>query len=321
MRRSPLVASALLVAIAALGATPHFLHAQAGSVAGTVVASGSQRPLAGVQVGVVGQAGKGATTDGTGRFSIADLASALLSAVDGQFAYAGVSLGGAVGLQLLLSAPDRVTSATLLSTGGRIGTPAGWRDRAARVRREGVDCLLADTPIRWFAPANRSRERFLCGTAHVGGHNSGAYGHIVGTCAGACELGLGRDDLRLERGRPQHQRRDLRPADRQQRPGVHRRPARREPPVLPLPLGLLAQPRRPSLRRHARRLPGVARAVRKAPAAAPQGDRLLDKGRAHAGSAAAADDDAHPVVAPDVRHCSAVSSSARQTRAGVIGRA
>src|SRR5436305_1974411 len=74
MRRSPLVASALLVAIAALGETPHFLHAQAGSVAGTVVASGSQRPLAGVQVGVVGQAGKGATTDGTGRFSIADLA-------------------------------------------------------------------------------------------------------------------------------------------------------------------------------------------------------------------------------------------------------
>ena len=39
------------------------------------------------------------------------------------FHYAGDSVGGAVGLQLLLDAPHRVASATLLCTGARIGGP------------------------------------------------------------------------------------------------------------------------------------------------------------------------------------------------------
>ncbi|MGZ4498392.1 MAG: alpha/beta fold hydrolase [Nocardioides sp.] len=43
------------------------------------------------------------------------------------FHYAGVSLGGAVGLQLLLDAPGRIASATLLGTGARIGTAPAER--------------------------------------------------------------------------------------------------------------------------------------------------------------------------------------------------
>ena len=89
-------------------------------------------------------------------FTIADLAAALLARVQEPFAYAGVSAGGAVGLQLLLDAPERVTSATLLSTGARIGEPTAWRDRAARVRSEGLGWLVDETPARWFAPVNRS---------------------------------------------------------------------------------------------------------------------------------------------------------------------
>jgi TonB-linked SusC/RagA family outer membrane protein len=60
-------------ALVALIATPPLVHAQGGGIAGTVVAEGTQRPLGGVQIGVIGVAGKGATTDGAGRFSIADL--------------------------------------------------------------------------------------------------------------------------------------------------------------------------------------------------------------------------------------------------------
>lgn len=60
---------------------------------------------------------------------VAGLARSVLSAVDdliggfqpATFHYAGVSVGGAVGLQLMLDAPHRVASATLLSTGARIG--------------------------------------------------------------------------------------------------------------------------------------------------------------------------------------------------------
>jgi TonB-linked SusC/RagA family outer membrane protein len=54
-------------------AAPALARAQAGAVSGTVVASGSERPLAGVQIAVVGDATKGATTDAAGRFSIAGL--------------------------------------------------------------------------------------------------------------------------------------------------------------------------------------------------------------------------------------------------------
>ena len=50
------------------------LPAQApGSVSGTVVVEGAQRPLPGVQVSVEGQPGKEATTDASGRFRITDI--------------------------------------------------------------------------------------------------------------------------------------------------------------------------------------------------------------------------------------------------------
>src|SRR5262249_51497605 len=50
------------------------------------------------------------------------------------------------------------TAATLLSTGARIGEPATWQARAARVRREGMGWLVEQIPARWFAPANRGSE-------------------------------------------------------------------------------------------------------------------------------------------------------------------
>ena len=76
-------------------------------------------------------------------FTMAELAQGVLRVVDeileqrdefrGPFAYAGDSVGGCVGLQLLLDHPGRVTSAVLLCTGARIGEPAMWaRPRSAR---------------------------------------------------------------------------------------------------------------------------------------------------------------------------------------------
>lgn len=53
-----------------LGATPSVARAQTGTISGTVVVEGSQRPLARAQVTVEGQAGRGAVTDAAGRFRI-----------------------------------------------------------------------------------------------------------------------------------------------------------------------------------------------------------------------------------------------------------
>lgn len=89
-----------------------------------------------------------------GKVTIADLAEAILADVEGTCSVAGVSLGGVVSLQMLLTAPDRVTCGTVLCTGARIGEPGPWHERAARVRSDGLGDLRSELQDRWFAPAN-----------------------------------------------------------------------------------------------------------------------------------------------------------------------
>jgi 3-oxoadipate enol-lactonase / 4-carboxymuconolactone decarboxylase len=90
---------------------------------------------------------------------MADLARAVLAlAGDTPFRYAGDSVGGAVGLQLLLDAPQRVQRAALVCTGARIGEPAGWRERAATVRAAGTSAVIEGSAQRWFAPGFAERE-------------------------------------------------------------------------------------------------------------------------------------------------------------------
>jgi TonB-linked SusC/RagA family outer membrane protein len=63
----------VLPTLFALFGMPLAALAQSRSVSGTVVAAGTQRVLPGVQVAVSNVAGRGTTTDGAGRFTIADL--------------------------------------------------------------------------------------------------------------------------------------------------------------------------------------------------------------------------------------------------------
>ena len=65
---------------------------------------------------------RGPVPDG---LTIEDLAARVLAQVDGPFLYAGDSVGGLVGLQLLLDAPERVIGAVLCCTGAKIGDDAG----------------------------------------------------------------------------------------------------------------------------------------------------------------------------------------------------
>jgi 3-oxoadipate enol-lactonase/4-carboxymuconolactone decarboxylase len=96
------------------------------------------------------------------RFDVPALAAAVLAIADARdaagFHYAGDSIGGAVGLQLMLDVPDRVLSATLLCTGARIGEPTAWHERAAAVRAGGTAVLLDAAPARWFGPGFAARD-------------------------------------------------------------------------------------------------------------------------------------------------------------------
>lgn len=104
--------------------------------------------------------GHGASPSPGGGFTMAELAAAVVAAVgtvaaagavdDRPFAYAGDSVGGAVGLQLALDAPDRVTSVTVLCSAASFGGPASWTKRAALVRAQGMAPMVASSPARWF---------------------------------------------------------------------------------------------------------------------------------------------------------------------------
>ena len=102
------------------------------------------------------------------QFTMGDLAKGVLEVVDtllaergetgGSFAYAGDSVGGAVGLQLMLDVPDRVGSAVLLCTGARIGEPEMWSDRIGQVRSSGTSVMVSPAAERWFGPGFLDRE-------------------------------------------------------------------------------------------------------------------------------------------------------------------
>jgi 3-oxoadipate enol-lactonase / 4-carboxymuconolactone decarboxylase len=101
-------------------------------------------------------------------FSMAELAAGVMAFADrvltdrgepgGRLYYAGDSLGGAVGLQALLDATDRIVAAVLMCTGAKIGTAEGWRERAARVRASGTTVVVNQSVERWFAPGFLERE-------------------------------------------------------------------------------------------------------------------------------------------------------------------
>jgi len=103
-----------------------------------------------------------AGTEPAAAFDVPALARAALAIADERghstFAYAGDSIGGAVGLQLMLDAPARVGAATLLCTGARIGEPAAWHERVAIVRAGGTAALVDVMPVRWFGPGFADRE-------------------------------------------------------------------------------------------------------------------------------------------------------------------
>ncbi|OEU99722.1 3-oxoadipate enol-lactonase [Streptomyces qinglanensis] len=69
-----------------------------------------------------------------------------------RFGYAGCSLGGAIGVQLALRAPQRVTSLALISSSPRFATADSWRQRGVVIRTNGLDPIARTTPERWFTP-------------------------------------------------------------------------------------------------------------------------------------------------------------------------
>ncbi|MEQ4300242.1 3-oxoadipate enol-lactonase [Plantactinospora sp. B6F1] len=90
----------------------------------------------------------------TGPYTIADLGHAVLRLLDEldlpRVSYAGLSLGGMVGMWLAANAPDRVDRLVLLCTSAWLGPARGWRDRAAATRTGGLEAVADAVLGRWF---------------------------------------------------------------------------------------------------------------------------------------------------------------------------
>lgn len=100
--------------------------------------------------------GHGRSPAATRGFDLADLAASVLAAVDDAVGddaapyVAGDSVGGAVGLQLLLDHPARFRAAAVVCSAPRFGTPDAWAERAALVRSAGMGPMVESSPGRWF---------------------------------------------------------------------------------------------------------------------------------------------------------------------------
>ena len=102
--------------------------------------------------------GHGGAPAGADDFSIQELAQGVLAAVDAveelpaesPFWYAGCSVGGAVGLQLLVDAPQRLRGAAVVASAPQLGDPEQWRERAALVEAAGTPTQVIGSAQRWL---------------------------------------------------------------------------------------------------------------------------------------------------------------------------
>lgn len=101
--------------------------------------------------------GHGGSPVADGPYRIAELADDVLALLDGygvtSFRYAGLSLGGMVGMEIAGRVPERVERLALLCTSALLGPPEFWAARAAAVREGGMPAVADGVLARWFTPA------------------------------------------------------------------------------------------------------------------------------------------------------------------------
>lgn len=106
--------------------------------------------------------GHGRSAPATGPFTVAELAGAVRAiaqpVVTGRPAwFAGVSLGGAIAIELALD-PGPFAGVAALAAAARFGEPTAWQERADLVRRAGTPVMVAGSSTRWFAEGFIARD-------------------------------------------------------------------------------------------------------------------------------------------------------------------
>ena len=97
-----------------------------------------------------------------GPCTVADLAGDVLALLDSlgvdRFSYAGVSIGGAIGLELALRVPERLERLAVLASAARFANAESYAERAQQVRAEGTDFLVPSRTGLWFTAEFAERD-------------------------------------------------------------------------------------------------------------------------------------------------------------------
>ena len=134
--------------------------------------------------------GHGASDAPAGEYSIAQLGKDALAVADAagakNFAWAGISLGGMVGIWLGANAPERVTHLVLSNTAARLD-PAIWADRIAKIKAGGMGAIADAVMQRFFSARyiERGDARYATVRNTFLGLDAGGY---CGCCAAIREM-------------------------------------------------------------------------------------------------------------------------------------
>lgn len=101
--------------------------------------------------------GHGASEVPTGPYTLDELGADVLALLDevgaDRVSYAGLSLGGMIGMWLAAHAPERIDRLALLCTSAYLPPAQAWLDRARTVRSAGTGAVADAVVARWFTPA------------------------------------------------------------------------------------------------------------------------------------------------------------------------
>ncbi len=148
----------------------------------------------GYRVVCVDLRGHGRSPDPSGPYTVADLAADAVAVMDAlgirRFSVCGLSLGGQVALAIAATHPERVERLVACATAARLGTQAGWRERAAAVRAHGLEHIADLVMERFFSDGFRASEPGVVAEARAALLQGSAEGY-----ASCCEA-LATADLR-----------------------------------------------------------------------------------------------------------------------------
>lgn len=127
-------------------------------------------------------------------FTLPELAEVVAEAAaelgGGSFLYAGVSIGGALALELALRHADRVRAVASIAAAAELGSAEHWRARAQLVREQSPAILIAPSSKNWFAPDSIANSPVITGRILKTLQNTPAEGYA------RCAEALAEYDLR-----------------------------------------------------------------------------------------------------------------------------